>query len=137
MKMVGFLAKHEKRILGTAFGYDRADEHQSRITEESKGDILRYLAAGKYIFGMTLAIEDESGKYISPYIVYGDDEWLWPAYLSYYIESGRLVELPGEFLEHITKNNFEFPEITIGQEETAKKFFMTLLSENNQNGQKK
>ena len=137
MKMVGFLAKHEGKILGVAIGYNHRDEPQNRITEETKSSVLKYLAAGKYIFGMTLAIEDENGKYISPYIVYGDGEWLWPAYLAYYIGSGSVVDLPVGFLEHIKKNNFEFPEITIGQEETAKKFFMALLNENDQNGQKK
>ncbi len=86
---------------------------------------------------MTLAIQDEKGKYISPYIVHGDGEWLWPAYLSYYIESGNRVDLPAEFLQHVKKNNFEIPEITMSQEEEAKRFFMKLLPENNYNRRKK
>jgi hypothetical protein len=137
MKLVGFVAKHEKKILGTTIDYNSNDEPKKRITGEIKSSVLKYLAAGKYIFGVTLAIQDENGKYISPYIVYSDGEWLWPAYLPYYIESGNRVNLPVEFLQHVKRNNFEFPELTMSQEEEAKKCFMTLLTENNRQLHKK
>jgi hypothetical protein len=128
MKMVGFLAKHEKKILSTAIEYSNTDMTQNGISVEFVNGLLKYLAAGKYIFGMPLAIEDENGKYISSYIVYGDGEWLWPAYLSYYLKSGSPVDLPAEFLKHVKENNFEFPEVTAMQEQKAKYFFMTLLT---------
>jgi hypothetical protein len=130
MKTIGILERHEIRILGSAIDYSGLNYTFLPIHGTLMDGILKYLESGIYIYGMTLAIQDSDGKYISPYIVYSDGEWMWPAYFSYYIKSGNVKTIPTEFLVHIRQNNFEVPKISLAKEQEAKNYFMALLFQN-------
>jgi hypothetical protein len=123
MKMAGFIRRLDDGIISKVVDYDRLNENAVTIEQPVMDNVLSYLAMGKMIFAITLALEDTDGSYIGPYALYTDGEWIWPEYYSYFIRTGQVTTMPKDFLDQMSVNHFAVPPVEPAKGKAAEAIF--------------
>ena len=131
MKAIGFLKKMEEGVIGQALEYGKFDKNMVDVPPSDVEKVLSYLKQGKMIFSMTYGMEDDKGRYVGPYAVYTDGEWIWPGYYSYYVGSKDVSAIPGDLFDKMGAHDFNVSPMTETEELQAKNFFWDLLIQNN------
>ena len=61
------------------------------------------------ILSKTLALFDNA-KYIGPYMIFSDGEWLWPSYFAYYVNKEKQINT--DFLNYLRFREYSIPAFT-------------------------
>jgi hypothetical protein len=80
---------------------------------EEKKKIISYLESGKTLLFVPKLYKDcmDETKYIKGASIITDGTWFWKSYVNYYLRNYN-VDLPKNFLNHMSKNNWKIPKIS-------------------------
>lgn len=104
MKLVGFIYEYNQIPSSVPINSVSKDKFNIAIDLDA---IIQYLNSGQIVIGwMGYFIDIESKEPIAPDSYLTDGDWVWPSYLSYYLQKGFYSLLDMDFLDHIQRNNF-------------------------------
>lgn len=120
MKTIGFIQRYDNLEISLPF--------EDYFNYPKLGTILRwrirkYLNKGYEINGFLTALEDENRnmKFMCNHTFFTDGEFIWPAYLVYFLKYYPKFGLDPLFIQHIMANNFK-PKISTITPELEKLF---------------
>ncbi|NTE04386.1 hypothetical protein G6M26_06085 [Agrobacterium tumefaciens] len=104
MKIIGLIREYSnENNLSIAY-----KDYKKNILNDSKPVVLEYLKHRGIAFATTMQIikslELNNDTTIGGLVYYTDGVWIWPNYLSYYLEFFD-IEISEDFIENINSNN--------------------------------
>lgn len=122
MKLIGFILEHNPISIAKPFLYYT---ERQRIQPE-KLRIIEYLAKGYLIYAwMGYFFDLDTNAPIAPDSYYSDGLWVWPSYLTHYMQKYPNFVLDDEFVAYLRFKNFEFSELP-NVDETCKELEIEL-----------
>ncbi|WP_029285864.1 hypothetical protein [Pedobacter sp. R20-19] len=104
MKIIGLIREYNNEN-NFSIAYK---DYKKNILNDSKPMILEYLKHRGIAFATTMQIikslELNNDTTIGGLVYYTDGVWIWPNYLSYYLEFFD-IEISEDFIENINSNN--------------------------------
>lgn len=117
MKTIGFIKEIDKKIVKENYWDINVLSSKSLITDVAeRNEIIQYLNGAEMIFSVTLALFDGE-KYIGPYMIFSDGEWIWPNYFSYNLTNQEYIN--SDFLSHVRQKNYNITSLTKEQKREA------------------
>lgn len=107
--MIGFSEVHDKVLSLSKFLCKTNDRTSCFLTKEEHQLLIQYLEKSDMIFSKTLAIFDGT-KYIGPYMIFSDGEWIWPSYYPYNLIKEDFID--SDFLSHVKQKSFIITHLT-------------------------
>lgn len=92
-------------------------ESRDQLNDSQVKSIAAYLESGVLFVaspGLARDALSQDKEIIGALGVLTDGVWAWPSDLSYYVSKYR-IGLPGDFLEHMKRNNWQRGEVRIGE----------------------
>ncbi|WP_299679131.1 hypothetical protein [uncultured Dokdonia sp.] len=133
MKTVGFLKRHDDY----SFSKKLEDINNTNINENSLDleVVILYLERGKVFLSWMSWLFDDGDSSIGPHELYTDGIWIWPSYLTYYLNKYPNLELNKDFTDHIIQSSSN--DIDISQDDLIKfeKEFYELTNSRVDNGE--
>ena len=104
MKTIGFVKERDNKIIKREYLDNQANLNFSITNKIEKEKVVDYLINSEKVFSITLSLFDDE-KYIGPYTIYSDGEWLWPSHFPYFLEKNDFIN--NDFLNHVRNKNYE------------------------------
>lgn len=106
MKLLGFIKEYDD-ISGASALDDLL--YSGTGVQEDIQKVIAYLNQGYVLIGwMGYCFDVRSREPIGPDMYLTDGIWVWPGYLSYYLNKYPNFKFSSEFLEYIKKKDFRF-----------------------------
>lgn len=100
MKYVGFLQQHDPCSLAEDL-LTLPSGLPSPAAREELSVVTRHQQRAALVFGWMHYVSDaQTGELIAPHGYYTDGEWVWPAYLLYYLGTRNLGAHYADFVAH-------------------------------------
>lgn len=105
MRYIGFIKEYDN--IPESFSLN---SYRKQKDDDEIENIVNYLKSGNIALSwMGVFIDIENKNFIAPQIYYTDGEWIWPAYLIYYLER--------EFIDSLKRKKY-MPQV-ISKEELS------------------
>lgn len=111
MKTIGFTNKRDEVIIRNKYLDMPLLLNGNTLDEVEKKNVIKYLNGHESVFSITWALFDGE-KYIGPYMIFTDGEWLWPSHFSYYLFKNNFHHFNEDFLNHLRTKKFEINSLT-------------------------
>lgn len=121
MKTIGFIEKHDSNTIKEEYLDKPSDFDFSTITETEKEKIITYLNKAEMVMAFTLALYD-GDKYIGPYSLHSDGEWIWPSHFAYYLNKFNFSSMTDDFLNHMRAKDYKVSPLTLDQKRLVELF---------------
>jgi hypothetical protein len=107
VEYIGFIKEIESNIRSAI----KMDEMfvDSHFDDKERQLVINYLKDGQIFGGAMSCLRDKlDGEPIGPLQYYTDGKYIWPEYYPFYLSKYKNYYIPGEFLDYLKKNNFEY-----------------------------
>lgn len=103
MRYIGFIKEYDNIPESFSLNSYRKQNDNNKEIES----IISYLKNGNIALSwMGVFIDVENKNFIAPQIYYTDGEWIWPAYLIYYLERDKFFNLGKEFIDSLKSKKY-------------------------------
>ncbi|RFM27927.1 hypothetical protein [Deminuibacter soli] len=109
MKVLGIIKEHETSLVKKGISLN-----DLTILPASSAEIIKlceYLSSGKVVAAFLHYIFDGENA-IAPLAYYTDGEFIWPSYLSYYVNKGYFSLLSEEFILNVKEHNYMVKDVS-------------------------
>lgn len=111
MRYIGFIKEYDN--IPESFSLN---SYRKQKDDDEIENIVNYLKSGNIALSwMGVFIDIENKNFIAPQIYYTDGEWIWPAYLIYYLERDKSFNLEKEFIDSLKRKRY-IPQVVSKEE---------------------
>ena len=120
MKLIGFIKEHHSNI-GKL--YDHYLENESHLKSDQRLKLINYFDQGITFFGwMHYLYHIGTDNVFLPDSFMTDGEFIWPAYLSYYLRNDAKFNLSADIYDGIISNSYSFDKSNFDETATVNWF---------------